>query len=235
MAALRKSTESGLEAVDAAALTDTARDLWSDLSQAGLKHMRRMALAIDEIAPLPGSLVYIVGRRLPSHQSQLTPVVFSALDVNTHLQIAQLYLTLTFASAVDFLDFVRDNFPFRVCHVRTLGEFPFFGLPVGERRHEFTHMAEDRGIQHTIISNPSREALYTVLSKLTFAGNLANPANLQSERQLVRDLVNFLFFHNNHRSLPSLAGRTPLQKLRTFRNYNHLYSFDPFASVPRLM
>jgi hypothetical protein len=96
-------------------------------------------------------------------------------------------------------------------------------------------MAEDRGIQHTIVSNPSHEVLYAVLSKLTFAGNLANPSNLQSERQLVRDLVNFLFFHNNHRSLPSLSGRTPLQKLRTFRGHNHLYSFDPFASIPRSM
>lgn len=233
MAAMRKFDESGLETVDEAGSTCFVQNLWSDLNRAGLKHMRRMAMAIDEIAPSPGSMVYIIAPRLPSHQRELTPVVFSALDVNTHLQVAQLYLTSTFASAVDFLDFARENFPFRISHIRTLGEAPFFNLAVGEGHYEFTHIAEARGALHTTITDPSREGVYSVLSKLTFAGIFTASANLQSERELVQDLVSFLFFHNNHRSLPSLAGRTPLQKLQTFLEYQHLRSFDPFVSVNR--
>ena len=233
MAATRRNQEIGTLAVDEEGSIASLQDIYWHLDHLGTIRSNQVAAAIDMIAPAPGTMVYMMARRLADPHGDLQPVVFSALDVNTHLQVAQLYLTMTFASAVDFLEFTREKYPFPIAHVRTPAEEPFFNYRSNGRTLEFGRIAEELGIRHTAIKDPSQEQLFTLLSRLTFGGLLAGTVNFVSERALVRDLMNFLFFHNNHRSIPSLAGKTPLQKLKTNTKCRYLHAFDPFASLAR--
>ncbi|MBM4159557.1 MAG: hypothetical protein FJ217_00510 [Ignavibacteria bacterium] len=232
MVAIRRNEDIGTLAIDEEGSIAALRDLFSDLDRLGAIRANQIAAAIDTIAPRPGAMVYMMARPLANPRGDLQPVVFSALDVNTHLQVAQLYLTLTFASAVDFLEFAREKYPFPIAHVRTPAEEPFSNSASNGRALEFGRLAEERGIHHTAMKDPSNEQLFILLSRLTFGGLLAGSVNFHSERVLVRDLMNFLFFHNNHRSIPSLAGKTPLQKLKT-TGCHHLRAFDPFAWLTR--
>jgi len=89
----------------------TPQTLWSALSSMGSTRVKRLTLTIDAMAPEPGSLVYLVAEKLASGSQELNPSVFSAVDACTHLQVARLYMTWTFASAVDFLSFACEVFP----------------------------------------------------------------------------------------------------------------------------
>jgi hypothetical protein len=208
--------------------------LRSALSGAGSGRAKRLTLAIDATAPEPGSLVYLFAERLAPGSDELNPSVFSAIDACTHLQVARLYVTWTFASAVDFLSFACEQFPFEIRRVRTLASGPFLRPTTPEGNHEFARIARDRGISHSLITDDPGDELYQVVSKLVFRGIFEDQVDRQAELRAVKALANFLFFHNNKRSLPSLGGKTPLQKLNSFGGHDRLRYFDPFVSPPML-
>ena len=158
-------------------------------------------------------------------------MVFSAIDANTHLQIARLYLTGSFASAIDFVEFALSRFPFPVVQIRTANEAPFYlnsNLPTRQRFSAFlqTHM-----VHHSVMSRPLQDELYPHLSKFTFARMAAGSLNRISSDDLMDGLSSYLLIHNNYRELPSLQGRTPLQKLHSSERCKQLYCFDPFTYV----
>ena len=68
--------------------------------------MNSLAMMIETAAPRPGQLVFVDTKELSFRLNEFNPVVFSAIDVSTHLQVARLYLTSTAGSSVDFLDFI---------------------------------------------------------------------------------------------------------------------------------
>jgi hypothetical protein len=190
--------------------------------------IRRRSI-IDLVAPTPGFLVYVESSRLSNQVNEIEPMVFSAIDANTHLQIARLYLTASFASAIDFVEFILSRFPFPVLQIRTADEAPFYAgsnLPTTQR---FSSFLQAHMVQHSVMSRPVNDELYPHLSKLTFAKMAAGSLNRISSDELMDGLSSYLLIHNNYRELPSLHGRTPLQKLHTFERFKQLYSFDPFT------
>lgn len=204
--------------------------LWDVLNQVGLNHMRRLSTSLNEIAPKPGYLVYLEAKKLSYRLNDMTPIIYSAIDVCTHLQVARLYLTMTIASSLDFLDFACQKFPFRIAEVETPLGLPFTNSSILQAHHRFTSAAAERGILHSITPNRSEDEVLSVISKLTFGGILEGSVEPASEQKLMRELINFLFFHNNHRSLPTLEGKTPLQKLKSFVGFERTHTFDPYES-----
>jgi hypothetical protein len=230
MAAAKKSAEVPVDVPSSAVSGSIKSGRWWRVGSPAPVRLGHVADVIDRTAPTPGAIVCMMARELSPSRRELRPVLFSALDVNTHLQVARFYLTKTKASAVDFLQFARESFPFRIVRICTPAEPPFVTSSDCSSSIDLSRIAERQGIVYTSIRKAAHEELFRTLSRLTFGWFVTDSLSHLTESDLVRELVNFLFFHNNHRSLPSLAGMTPLQKLKTMGRYQHLQSFDPFSS-----
>ncbi len=205
------------------------KNLCKDLTESGKQHVHDMAARLENAAPRPGSLVYLDTRDLSILLNGFEAVLFSAIDACTFLQVGQIYLTATTAAAISFYDFVVENFPFAINQVRTLNRAPFC-QPPGDRSYlRFTETVERRGRTHTMITVASQDPLYCISSRLTFGAFAGGSTFSQSESEMQRDLIRFVFFHNNCRSIPWLGGRTPLQKLTSFQEFAGRRSFDPYG------
>ena len=204
---------------------------WPELSQSGPRNAAPLRSIVDLVAPTPGFLVYVESSRLSNQVNEVEPLVFSAIDANTHLQIARLYLTESFASAIDFVEFALSKFPFPVVQIRTVDGAPFYASSNLPTRQRFSEFLQARMVHHSVMSRPLQDELYPHLSKFTFARMAAGSLNRISSDELMDGLTSYLLIHNNYRELPALQGRTPLQKLHLCERFKQLYSFDPFSYV----
>ncbi len=203
------------------------QSLCTELSHAGQLYLERIRLAIDEAAPRPGILVYVSVKKLAIPLNGLDAVVFSAIDACTLLQVAQGYHSLTTAAAASFVEFVAESFPFPLSQIRTPAERPFYNSTSPPSHGDFSVLIGNQGYIHSPISDSSRDALYSTMSKLLFSGISEGSLVPASSHELQRELGRFLLFHNNYRSLPWLGGKTPLQKLRTFEGFSRFHLFSP--------
>ena len=197
-----------------------------DLSYTGQRYLDKISLAIDEVAPRPGLLVYVAATKLALPCNGLDPVLFSAVDVSTHLQVAQAYHSMTTASAVSFVEFAAARFPFPISQIRTRQEKPFH---MGERQasqRDFSVLIGRKGYIHFPITDPERDAISSITSKLQYNGLPGGGAAAASSFDLQREIGQFLFFHNNYRTIPWLDGKTPLQRLRSFERFRSVHSFS---------
>lgn len=203
------------------------QSLCTELSHTGQLYLQRITLAINEVAPRPGTLVYFTARKLAIQLNGLDVVVYSAIDACTLLQVAQAYHSLTTAAAVSFVDFVAETFLFDLSQIRTPAERPFHNSTNPPCNRDFSVLIEKRGYIHSPITDPSQDALYATSSKLLFGGISEGALVHVSAQELQRELARFLFFHNNFRYVACLGGKTPLQKLRTFEGFDGIHSFSP--------
>lgn len=208
-------------------------DLSRDLTHMGDVHMQKTLSTLDAAAPKPGSLVYLTARTFSVKLNGLEPVVFSAVDACTFLQVAQIYLAPTTAAAVLFFDFAKQSFPFPLTQVRTRNQRPFNHTAPDRSFHGFTEMVGERGCPHVFLTNVSRGPFFDIADRFTFGSIVQEPIVGTSDGKLQRDLVQFLFFHNNYRPILWLEGKTPLQKLITFEGFAGRHSFDPQETFGR--
>jgi len=198
----------------------------------GEAKMARLASMLNRIAPKPGTLVYMDCANLPFKLGDLRPTVFSAFDTCTHIQIARIYLTDSFASAADFLDFTRRKLPFCMSKIKTAAKGPFWVDPLESPNQRFTSHLGAQGILHLVIPDRSQDDFFSVFDHLTFIHQAGSSNRSPSIPEIVGELIAYLHFHNNNRTLASLKGRTPLEKLKSFSGFEEIYSFDPFAPEP---
>lgn len=206
-------------------------NIWSILHSAAMTQMNELMNLIQHIAPTPGSLIYMEAKPLPYRWNGWQPILLSSFDICTHLQIARMYLTSTYASAIDFLNFIWERFPFRLKEVRTTADQIFINPVSLQSDHQFTGEAKRLGIFHSIVLDPANQPVLRVVSKYTFGGTFEGSIEQPTEENVMAALVNYLYFHNNHRSLASLGGMTPLQKLKTFEGFEGVLSFDPYRQA----
>ena len=205
--------------------------IWNLLHSAAMSQMSELICAIHEIAAEPGKLVIVDVKRLSYHWDGWQPILFSAIDICTHLQIGRMYLTPTQASTIDFLEFLTAQYPFSIHEIRTNAD-PLFISPVSlQTDHQFTIEAKKKGIFHSVVLDPADHPIVRVVSKYLFGGAFEGNLDEASKESVMAGLVNFLFFHNNHRSLASLGGLTPLQKLNSFHGYEDIPWFDPYRPL----
>lgn len=201
-------------------------ELCRELQHAGLSCLKKVALLSGEVAPIPGRIVYLHTATLGTRLSGLAPVIFSAVDATTHLQIAQACFAMTSAAALSFAEFVARSFPFPILEFRTRKVTPFHN-PENERPHrDFRALIGEKGYLHSFVDTQSSDALFSITSKMVFGGSSAGLAYPASTHELQRELTRFVFFHNNFRSIPWLDGKTPIQKLRTFTGFEGMRSFS---------
>jgi hypothetical protein len=199
--------------------------LHRDLSFNGKRHLEKIALAIDDVAPKPGLLVYVTATNLALPVNGLDAVLFCAVDVTTHLQVAQAYHSMTTASAVSFVEFAAQSFPFPISHIRTPAERPFHNWSDHSSHRDFSVLIGRQGYIHSPIADASRDALFSITSKLLPKGPAGDGPVQRSSHDLQREVGQFLFFHNNYRTIPWLGGKTPLQRLKSFEGYGKIHSF----------
>jgi len=188
--------------------------------------------AIERVAPRPGSKLYLEARRLNCRWYGLQPMLFSAIDLCSHLQVAQVYLTQTVASAVDFLDFLVASYPFAVREVYTPPDLWFCDPVVPQVIHRFSRECAIRNMIHTVLSNPSQDVIIRKLRAYFYHTLLESSEDGTSEQLIVPDLRNHLLVHNNFTALDTIAGQVPVEKLRTFSGFESIEQFDPYATRP---
>jgi hypothetical protein len=191
------------------------------------EQMEKLTERIQLTAPVPGRLVYIAARLLPFQLYGLPPILLSSLDGCTHLQLARVYFTQTAASAIDFLEFIRNEYPFSIREVRTYAH-QLFCASGQQHVSRFTSYAQQLGIGHSVFQDKQDDILFLYLSTMFFEPDdqFVEPVG---EQDLIQRLSSFLFLHNNQRSFSTLNGRTPVQRLQMFHGYEHIEVFDPFA------
>jgi hypothetical protein len=194
--------------------------------------MAKLASLLYRIAPKPGAVVYLDSANLPIQVGGMRPAVFSAFDACTHIQIARIYLTDSFASAADFLDFARRKLPFSISRIRTAAKDPFWVNPLASPKQRFTNHLEAQGILHTVVADRSQDDFFSVFDHLTFVHQAGSSHRSPAIPELVGELIAYLYFHNNNRTMASLKGKTPIEKLKLFPGYEEVLSFDPFAPEP---
>lgn len=203
--------------------------LCNELDRTGQHHLEQISSALESLAPRPGNLIFAETRTLAIQLNGLEAVLFSAVDGSTFLQVAQIYVTMTTAAAVSFIDFVSNTVPFKIGRIVTRDERPFRNGSSTQTQRHFSEIVRDRGYIHTPISTAAEEALFSLASKSMFGGISEGAIIGASEGELQRELNHFIFFHNNYRSVPWIRGLTPLQKLGGFKEFAWMHSFDPFG------
>jgi hypothetical protein len=201
--------------------------LCMELSHAGRLYLEKIASLIDQVAPSPGRLVYLHTTKLAMRLSGLQPVIFSAIDGATLMQVAQANFTMTFAAALSFVEFVARSFPFPIVEFKTLNVAPFYNPDNDQLQRDFPTLIGERGYVHSFVESHRSDALYSITSKMIFGGLSEGVVCPASPDELQRVLTQFLFFHNNSRFVPWLYGKTPIQKLRTFKCFQGTHSFSP--------
>lgn len=201
--------------------------LCMELSHAGRLHLEKIASLTDQVAPTPGRLVYLHTTKLTMRLSGLQPVIFSAIDATTHMQVAQANLAMTSAAALSFVEFVARSFPFPIVEFKTRHVAPFHNPDNNRPHRDFPTLIGKQGYVHSFVESHSSDALFSLTSKMVFRGSCEGQAFPASSYELQRALTQFLFFHNNFRFVPWLGGKTPIQKLRTFARFEGMHSFSP--------
>jgi len=198
----------------------------------GEAKMVRLAATLKRLAPKPGSILYLDSAVLPFPVDNMQPTVFSAFDTCTHLQVGRIYLTNTFASAADFLEFLHRKLPFGISRIRTTAKDPFWSEPGASPLQRFRSHLEAQGILHTLIEDGSQDDFYSLFNHLTFIHQAGSSDRRPKISELIGELIAYLYFHNNNRTMASLQGKTPLEKLRMFPGLEEFQAFDPFAIEP---
>ena len=198
----------------------------SDLSRSGKAYLEKIALALEDVAPKPGLLVYITAAPLSLPMNGLEPVLFSAVDVSTHLQVAQAYHSPTIASAVSFVEFAASSFPFPLSQIRTCATRPFCNGNHEASHRDFSVLIGRMGYIHSPVADPERDALFSITSKVHFKHLTGGSALPTAPFDLQREIGQYLFFHNNYRTIPWLGSKTPVQRLRSFERFSRIHSFS---------
>ena len=199
--------------------------LCSELSLAGHISLKNLSSAIQQAAPKPGALVYVHAKMLSIRINGLEPVIFTAIDASTHLKVAQGYLAETTAAAISFVEFAAQSFPFAISEIKTPDGAPFHEVQHPASHSGFSEMMNASGWSHSLMTNPMSDTLFSILKKMCFGGTYEGLHSLASSQDFQRELGQFLFFHNNYRSVPWFGGKTPLQRLRSFDSFSGVHAF----------
>lgn len=200
-------------------------ELWHSLQRAGINHLNELAKQISEISAQPGNLVLI--HAYPFRvANDIQSILLSGMDVCTHLQLSRLYFLSSQAAAIDFLEFIVQEFPFDVAEVRTGTHVLFTDESIRQAEHRFTNAATRLGIHHSLTANVADSGILAILRTYFYARCLSG-MQAGVEQSVLADIRRFLYFHNNHRSLLTLGGKTPIQMLRSFPQFNDIRVFDP--------
>jgi transposase InsO family protein len=207
------------------------------LRQAGLtrRHRRRPTRYRRVfVVPRPGDLVQLDVKFVPYLVEGRQLYQYTAIDCCTRLRVVQLSEDLTLATAKAFAQYVLSTFPFPVRCVQTDNDSIFthwytagpktpLDRPV--KPHAFTEVCRSFGAAHRLI--PPRTPRLNGKVERSHETDDQEFYDLRryTTRVELRQAFTHWLWHYNHTRLHTGAGmdgRTPLQMLRTFKQYGHI-------------
>ncbi|MDE3058560.1 MAG: helix-turn-helix domain-containing protein [Bacteroidota bacterium] len=207
--------------------------IWKLLKKSGVdmsekKKLRRRIKPDDPL--LPGDRVLMFVKFIQGAEEKQIYAQYTAIDECTRLRIAKIYGRHSTLSALDFVQILLMEFPFLVHHLHTPLDNVFTSVSMpGLQTHAFTRNLRKLGIRHDL---PTRRQL----AKGKFKDRIArfdevepySTKKFSSPEELQARVAKFLFQYNNYRPIPFIENLTPVEKLQTYENFNHIRVFDPY-------
>ena len=175
----------------------------------------------------PGQRVQVDVKYMPKIRLRHRPEVYqeyqyTAIDDCTRLRFVNTYEELCPANAVDFAHRMLTFFPFPVEEIQTDHgtEFTYIFMPWVKKPHPFEEFLKERGIRHKLIpiASPKQNGK-AERSHRTDDEEFYNQRGFRKPAKRRKELSRFLDFYNNRRPHSALGWMTPLEKLRSFPEY----------------
>ena len=175
----------------------------------------------------PGQRVQVDVKYMPKIRLRDRPEVYqeyqyTAIDDCTRLRFIWVYQELCPANSVDFAQRMLAFLPFPIEEVQTDHgtEFTYIFMPWVKRTHPFEEFLNGGGIRHKLIpiATPKQNGKVE-RSHRTDDEEFYNQRGFRKPTKRTKELSRFLDFYNKRRPHSALGWMTPLEKLRSFPEY----------------
>ncbi|MGE5314407.1 MAG: helix-turn-helix domain-containing protein [Acidobacteriota bacterium] len=154
-------------------------------------------------------------------------VQYTALDSVTRLRVVKFYKTHSTLNALDFVQHVREVFPFPIICIQTKIDTVFTSITTpGSKSHAFTANLESMGMTHIVVTRGGLVRNRKMDRAHRFDMNEFYRTNEQWEPgALVKKMQAFIDQYNNARKASELGNKTPTEVLRSFTQYKTVKQF----------
>jgi transposase len=154
-------------------------------------------------------------------------VQYTALDSVTRLRVVKFYKTHSTLNALDFVQHMREAFPFPVLCVQTKIDTVFTSLAhPGSKSHAFTANLEAMGMTHIVVTRGGLVRNRKIDRAHRIDMNDFYKTNVQWEpAMLVKKMQAFIDQYNNVRKASELGNKTPTEVLRSYTQYKAVKQF----------
>ncbi len=154
-------------------------------------------------------------------------VQYTALDSITRLRIVKFYKTHSTLNALDFIQQMRDAFPFPIICVQTKIDTVFTSISSpGLKSHAFTANVESMGMTHIVVTRGGLVRNRKIDRVHRIDMNEFYKTNTRwAPDELVTDMQAFIDNYNNHRKASELGNKTPTEVLRSYGEYKTVKQF----------
>jgi transposase InsO family protein len=175
----------------------------------------------------PGQRVQVDTKYMPvifnnSHSEGYQEYQYTAIDDCTRLRLIKTYEEICPANSVDFARRMLDFFPFPVEEMQTDHgtEFTYIFMPHVKKPHPFEEFLKEKGIRHKLIpiATPKQNGKVE-RSHRTDDEEFYNHRQFKKIERRRKELSRHLDYYNNRRPNQALGWMTPLEKLRSFPEY----------------
>jgi transposase len=154
-------------------------------------------------------------------------VQYTALDSVTRLRIVKFYKTHSTLNALDFVQHMREAFPFPILCVQTKIDTVFTSISnPGSKSHAFTANLESMGITHIVVMRGGLVRNRKIDRAHRLDVNEFYKTNTSWEPSLlVKKMQVFIDDYNNVRKASELGNKTPTEVLRSYSPYKTVKQF----------
>ncbi|HTR82112.1 MAG TPA: leucine zipper domain-containing protein [Bacteroidota bacterium] len=206
--------------------------IWKLLRRSGvdmkLKKMHQRKVRPND-ALLPGDRVILTFKFITGGGEQKM-VQYSAIDECSRLRITKIYGRHSTLSALDFVQFVLMHFPFLIRYIQTPLDNVFASVSKPRSRtHAFTMNLRKLGIKHEVPSK-KKLAVSRFLERIKRFDEVEPYCSkpFSSPDELQQEAAKYLYRYNNERPIPLIENMAPVEKLRTYKQFNTIMKFDPY-------
>lgn len=206
--------------------------IWKILRRSGID-MKETKTRRRKVKPheplLPGDRVIVFVKPFEKMIGKQKYFYYAAIDECTHLRIARIYARHSTLSALDFVQFMLTSFPFPVHYIHTPLDNAFTSIAMSRSRtHAFTQNLRRLGIkQHIPTRKQSQSKLYAERIRRFDSPEVFIAFQFNSYVDAERMVNNYLQDYNNNQPRKEIGMMTPLEKLRTFEQFQDIKEFHP--------
>jgi len=208
--------------------------IWKLLKKSGVdmkqKKSHRRKLRPND-ALLPGDRVILMFKFIAKGEGEPQFVQYSAIDECSRLRITKIYGRHSTLSALDFIQFSLMHFPFLIRYIQTPLDSVFASVSKPRSRtHAFTMNLRRLGIKHEVPSK-KKLAVNRFMERVRRFDEVepytTRPFSAPDELQ--QEAARYLYRYNNERPNPLIENMAPVEKLRTYQQFNGIAVFDPYS------